>query len=437
MKSTRSNLGSNIQGSQREAVLQSGQTFLAAVNQSIQKAHMTDLEEKLSEQSHFGSRLRQGEPILLAGDYTSRLVGFSMNSVSEGEIAHVRARAALTSDAQLFHKVVESLEGVITHAASKQGVAINLRQASTILMIVKPDNSFELWVDAAAVALNCRIKRSLAAESAVFEQDIADITHMQFPLVEIGERDGVLCLFREAWAFGLAFDFNVGGALDREQFERDLGSLYRVLRYRHIYEVMDNPATMAALRSKGWFPFAEIITSEFRQLASYVASGFDITKIEADIVEAFDDERLNWLLERWNAKPHFVAKQALLEEAIQAFKQRRPVAVIKILLTEIEGILRDAYRAKNEGKNAKVNTLLEFAREAGERSAGAPDTLLFAHAFREYMHEYIFANFDPMEQSGEAGSRHAVGHGAATQESYTMTRALQAILTLDQLAFYT
>lgn len=75
---------------------------------------MTDLEEKLSEQSHFGSRLRQGEPILLAGDYTSRLVGFSMNSVSEGEIAHVRARAALTSDAQLFHKVVESLEGVIT-----------------------------------------------------------------------------------------------------------------------------------------------------------------------------------------------------------------------------------------------------------------------------------------------------------------------------------
>ncbi|AMV05743.1 hypothetical protein AC028_02015 [Xanthomonas citri pv. aurantifolii] len=74
------------------------------------------------------------------------------------------------------------------------------------------------------------------------------ITHMQFPLVEIGARDGVLCLFREAWAFGLAFDFNVGGALDREQFERDLGSLYRVLRYRHIYEVMDDPATMAALR---------------------------------------------------------------------------------------------------------------------------------------------------------------------------------------------
>jgi hypothetical protein len=43
----------------------------------------------------------------------------------------------------------------------------------------------------------------------------------------------------------------------------------------------------------------------------------------------------------------------------------------------------------------------------------------------------------PWGQPEEASSRHAVGHGAATQESYTMTRALQVILTLDQRAFYT
>ncbi|MDP1948909.1 MAG: hypothetical protein Q8L77_15565 [Nitrospirota bacterium] len=40
-------------------------------------------------------------------------------------------------------------------------------------------------------------------------------------------------------------------------------------------------------------------------------------------------------------------------------------------------------------------------------------------------------------QTGTAGSRRAVGHGAAPRESYTMPRALQAILTLDQLDFYT
>jgi hypothetical protein len=38
---------------------------------------------------------------------------------------------------------------------------------------------------------------------------------------------------------------------------------------------------------------------------------------------------------------------------------------------------------------------------------------------------------------GQAGSRHAVGHGAAAADSYTDARALQALLTIDQLAFYT
>lgn len=63
--------------------------------------------------------------------------------------------------------------------------------------------------------------------------------------------------------------------------------------------------------------------------------------------------------------------------------------------------------------------------------------MLFPKAFGRYLREHNFANFDPIAQTGTAGSRHAVGHGAASQESYTMQRALQAILTLDQLAFYT
>jgi hypothetical protein len=33
-------------------------------------------------------------------------------------------------------------------------------------------------------------------------------------------------------------------------------------------------------------------------------------------------------------------------------------------------------------------------------------------------------------------SRHSVGHGAANATAYTQKRALQAILTLDQIARY-
>jgi hypothetical protein len=62
---------------------------------------------------------------------------------------------------------------------------------------------------------------------------------------------------------------------------------------------------------------------------------------------------------------------------------------------------------------------------------------LFPAAFAEYLKSYTFANFDPAANTGIAGSRHAVGHGAAAAETYTMVRALQALLKLDQLAFCT
>ena len=74
---------------------------------------------------------------------------------------------------------------------------------------------------------------------------------------------------------------------------------------------------------------------------------------------------------------------------------------------------------------------------SGELKAGRPDTLLLAEAFADYLKSHTFADFDPAVNTGHAGSRHAVGHGAASAESYTMVRALQALLTLDQLAFYT
>jgi len=135
-------------------------------------------------------------------------------------------------------------------------------------------------------------------------------------------------------------------------------------------------------------------------------------------------------------KPHFMTKKAILQSAIDALKRQDSVAVLKIILTEIEGILSEAYRMVN-GKGAKLGELLEFAAQSAEQKAGVPDSLLFPSAFVKYLKDYTFAKFDPMAGTATSGSRHAVGHGAARADSYTQTRALQALLTLDQLAFYT
>jgi len=376
-----------------------------------------------------------GEPLRFQN--VEQLAGFVAEPVKAGQTANVWTRFALTSDEPLFHCLVENLEGIIRHMAQMAGTPVNLRLANTVLLIIRPDSSAELWVDTAAVALRCAIKRPSQTGMVLFESDIADVTAMSFPCVTLGEKDKVACIFRVDWSFGLAFDFNPYGVLDVDSFFTTLGTLHRILHYRHLYEAVANPAVFDRLMGAGWFPFVEIVTAEFRELVRHCESGFDIAEIEGKIIEAFDAARLGHLSERWLTKPHFAAKAALFEEAIEAFIAQKPASVIKIVLTEIEGVLNDAYRAAHEGAGAKLKTLLAFAQTSAEQRAGAPDTLFFPAAFGRYLEVHTFAKFDPVAQTGTAGSRHAVGHGAAAQETYTMTRALQAILTLDQLAFYT
>lgn len=376
-----------------------------------------------------------GEPLRFKD--VESLGGFTAEAAKPGEAVKVLTRVALSSDEPLFHRLVDGLDGVIRHMAEKAGARVNLRRADTVLLVIKPDNSAELCVDTAAVAMRCVAKRAIGARTVVLENDIADVTGMSFPCVEIGVQDKVLCLFREGWSFGLAFDFNPESKLDLEGLQTMLGTLHRRLRFRHPYQAVTDPDVFDALVAAGWFPFVEIITAEFRDLARQAEAGFDIAEIEPKIIAAFGIARLGHLLERWAAKPHFAARASLLKEAVEAFTAQNPASVIKIILTEIEGVLNDAHKMAHGGQGAKIRDLLAFAQASAEQRAGGPDTLFFPAAFGRYLATRTFANFDPVVGTGTAGSRHAVGHGAAAQDSYTMTRALQAILTLDQIAFYT
>ena len=382
-----------------------------------------------------GSVRNIGEPLRFTN--VEPLAGFAAEAAKGGQQIKVWTKLALSSDEPLFHRLVENLANVINHMAQQAGIGINLRRADTVLLVLKPDATAELWLDTAAVSIRCAVKRAIAAGTVVFEHDIADVTGMSFPCVTFGAADKVLCLFREGWRFGFAFDMNPEGKLDIEGVTTTLGSLYRELRYKHLYDAISEQAVFDKLLSAGWFPFAEIITAEFRDLLHHCEAGFNVGEVEDKIIAKFDDARMQRILDRWIAKPHFAAKADLLNAAISSFRNKEPIAVIKILLTEIEGVLNDAHRAVHGGQGAKLKDLLAFAEASAERKAGGSNTLLFPKAFGRYLQEHTFANFDPIAETGTAGSRHAVGHGAASQDSYTMPRALQAILTLDQLAFYT
>lgn len=400
---------------------------------------MADEQEKIPLLTESAPRVGDirniGEPLRFTN--VEPFEGVTIDGAEVGKQLHVLTKLALTSDEPMFHQLVENLANVITHMTKQPSIGVDLRRADMVLLVFKPDATAELWLDTAAFSLRCTVKRSIAAGTAVFERDIADVTGMSFPCVTFGPADKVLCLFRENWRFGFAFDMNPEGKLDIEGFTMTLGTLYRNLHYKQIYDAISEVAFFDKLLDAGWFPFVEIITVEFRDLLDHCEAGGNIGEAEDQILANFNAARMQHILARWSANPHFAAKANLLNAAINAFCKNEPIAAIKIVLTEIEGVLNDAYRAVHGGKGAKLNNLLDFAEVSAERKAGGPNTLLLPKAFGRYLREHNFVNFDPIAQTGTAGSRHAVGHGAAAQDSYTMQRALQAILTLDQLFFYT
>ncbi len=92
-----------------------------------------------------------GEPLRF--EDVEPIAGVTAEPAKGGQHVKVWTRLALSWDEPLFYLMVENLDGVIRHMAQKAASAVNLRRANTVLLILKPDNSAELWVDAAAVSL--------------------------------------------------------------------------------------------------------------------------------------------------------------------------------------------------------------------------------------------------------------------------------------------
>jgi hypothetical protein len=377
----------------------------------------------------FGS---PGKPIKLNG---FRLAGIAAEAAQEGQEAKLWVRLGCTSDQPMFHKIAKGFVGHLNLLGEQANQVFNVEKSKTLLLVVKENDSAELWLDTAVAALQIVAKRAVTRGAPVFDRDIADIVSMRFPNIELDSSDRVFCVFRVGWKFALLFDFNPDKDLDVSRFEKGLGSLYRSLAYQEVYDAVGDVPTLDALIRSGWFPFVEILGSEVIDLIDHSNAGFDLKIIEAKLLQDFDDERIENLFERWMAMPLLKSKEIIFRSAMDAFKRDDPVSTIKTILTEIEGLLADAH-IQAFGKSARLKDLLDFATLSGAYAVEHDDNLLFPKGFAQYLRNYVFANFDPVNRQGNRSSRHAVGHGMAEPDSYTQTRALQAILTLDQLAFF-
>lgn len=378
-----------------------------------------------------------GEPIRLTD---VNFAGISATAARADETVTIWTRMEITSDEALFHKFIGNIAAAIENRAQAVGAHARLERASTVLLVIKPDNSAELWIDRAATVVYTTLKRPgpIKAGTLLFENDTVDITGIWFPRVDIGPADRILCIIREGWRFGLFFDLDrsEGQELSIEDAKRSIGRMVRKMRYADLYAALAHEPTFDSIVAAGWFPFLELTKGEFRSLLDAQEAGFELDETEQALIEKFDAERLGRMFDRWMGRSHLKSREVILRPAIQAFGAKEPVTVIKIVLSEIEGVMSDAYYEANGIRTHKIPKLLEFMMKLAEHRAGGSDTLFFPVEFGQYLKNYTYAGFNPGD-IGRAGSRHAVSHGAVASDLYTMPRALQALLTLDQLAFYT
>jgi hypothetical protein len=381
-----------------------------------------------------GTVMNSGKPIAIS---KLQLNGIAARSVRPEEtMASVYIWLGLTSDDQRFHLIAPNLRSAIEGAASQDGKHIDISRPQMVLLVLHADGSADAWLDTAAVVTEVRIKRTIEPGTVVFENDIADITGLWFPAVSFQPSDKIIVLFQEGFRFALFFDFNPENALDISRAKRELGRLYRRLRHAELYDFIENDAALGSLIELGWFPFVELLPRDFGTLSKHVTAGLPLNDEENRILTAFTPDRLDRMVERWMGVPYFKERELLLKAAVDAFKASNPIATIKIILSEIEGLMSDAYFAAKGERTRRIIKLIEFCGNSTSELSGSRETLLLPDAFVRYLRDYTYADFNYEADERLAGSRHAVGHGAAAPSSYTMIKALQALLTLDQIGFY-
>jgi len=370
-------------------------------------------------------------------DNIGKIGGFAFSNARAGEAVSVCTSASLTSDDALFYEIMEGIDAAIL---SKAGLFVS--GIYQFLAVLHDDGTADLYVNEFPVLLKTTAKADMTKGQVVSLNDIADIRSLVFEGGLIGETDRLIYCFKVGWKFGLFFDLERQSdpdyQLDSEQIGESIGSLYRYLAFQHVYKILESKPQFEQMMNAGWFPFVELLGSDFKVISQIYESGFDIDVRVSQLLQKFDFARINRITGRWWRYPLFTDKRPILEAGVNAFLQNThegDILCLKTLLSEIEGLMiRQLYDDQGATKPT-VKGMTEHIRETGLRKSGSETSLLLPAQFTEYLNTVVFRGFD-LASGSVILSRHSSAHGVASPGEYTRARALQAILTLDQIQFY-
>ena len=185
---------------------------------------------------------------------------------------------------------------------------------------------------------------------------------------------------------------------------------------------------------RGWFPFQRILGKEFEKLYNDLIkfSNENLNLPYLQIINAFDNDRLDEMFSDWkNAE---VLPHRQLEIGLKHYQNHDPLSSIHVLIPYIEGIVRNTLGNRLERKEQS-----EIREKISEDLKGilhtTEDNTLYINAFKSYLKHTWHPSFSDTKSLYPI-TRHTVSHGINDKyEEFTMEKALQIILTIDQLSY--
>lgn len=358
--------------------------------------------------------------------------GFSGTNALAGEQVPIVVRAGLSTNDQHFHLFINNICNVFF-----SNTQVFLDSVYAFLIIIHPDRSVDLLInDSVHIEAKIRAKRNISKGQMITKADIADIEKIRFQGIPINSDDKFILCKKVDWRFGLYFDLT--RKIDLELMENEIGTLYRTLLFNDLFQCLSNNSRFNELLKDGWFPFIEIIGAEFDQLLKIYSNNFNVVDELDKLVSHFNDKRISDFTGKWWTNEIFKAKRPLIEAGITAFLQGDEPGIINsinTLMPQIEGILRLTYFKETTEPNASIKILLEDLQNKGVSKSKSTSSLTLPEQFFTYLNSTIFQHF-VLGKGDIHLSRHTAMHGVVDPEKFTKIKALQVLLSLDQIYFY-
>jgi len=360
------------------------------------------------------------------------MAGFAAGDIAPKNFGWILSRAFVCSDDPAFYMYCDQISKMFLTSYFIDNIC-------NYLILTHRDLSTDIYVNF-PFQVKMMTKRELKAGEPIYQNDIADIAELCFPGIDIKENDSVIFCFKKGWKFGLFFDFNPAdrtSTLNVERLSHDLGSYYRYLTFQELYSILENEPLFETMFTDGWFPFIQLLGGDFEKLAECYKNKSNLSSDLPMFLSRFDRKRIYSFVDRWWKNPLFENKQKILEAGIEAYlleTEAGYINCVKTLYSEIEGIIRIRY-VEEKGESPNFAELVNYVKQKAEGKFGPRQSLGFSDVFYRYLNEMVFRNFDLTTGQVDL-SRHSVAHGVAEQTQYTRTKAIQAILTIDQMYFY-